>query len=208
MQELPQPVSPVPVAWHPTLVEWIYQVAREYFDALFPGPKQAQAVVRTLFATDHSEIAARRVVAFEMDGRLAGMHVVVAGDELRAARLSDARHMAALVGRDAFRTLAGRIQAMSSLFIDPQPTDLYWSKLMVHPSYRRMGIGRYIREHVEDQARKSGCRRVVFDVFAGNTAAIHFHTGGGYRQIGKGNCESVLGPHGAPLSYLHFAKEI
>ena len=208
MQELPQPVSPVPVAWHPTLVEWIYQVAREYFDALFPGPNQAQAVVRTLFATDHSEIAARRVVAFEMDGRLVGMHIVVAGDELRTARLSDARHMAVLIGRDAFRILAGRIQAMSSLFVDPQPMDLYLSKIMVDSSCRRMGVGRYILEHVEDRARKNGCRRVVFDVFAGNTPAIHFYVDSGYRQIGKGICEPVHDPRGAPLSYLHFAKEI
>jgi len=208
MQELPQPISNAPVAWHPTLVEWIYQVAREYFDALFPEPEQAREVMRALFATDHSEIAVRRVVAFQMDGQLVGMHVIVPGDELRAARLSDARHIVALVGRDVFKALAGRIQAMSSLFVVPQPTDLYLSKIMVHPSYRRVGIGRHILEHVEDQARESGCHRVVFDVFAGNIPAVHFYVDRGYRQIGQGICESARDPDGAPLSYLHFAKEI
>lgn len=72
-------------------------------------------------------------------------------------------------------TLASRRKDEQSIGV------LHW--LMVHPNWRRRGVGRYMVMQLERAAWEAGCREVRVETHAGWNAACQLYQRMGYRAI-------------------------
>jgi ribosomal-protein-alanine N-acetyltransferase len=56
--------------------------------------------------------------------------------------------------------------------------------LCVQPQYQNQGIGRYMLEHLEQQARNAACRMLLLEVRESNLIAIELYLSSGYNELG------------------------
>lgn len=61
---------------------------------------------------------------------------------------------------------------------------LHFEKLGTVPSESGKGIGSYCMSKIEQMAQKSGCKRVVMEVYEPSKHAISFYEHRGYRTVG------------------------
>jgi ribosomal-protein-alanine N-acetyltransferase len=56
--------------------------------------------------------------------------------------------------------------------------------LCVQPQYQNQGIGRYMLEHLEQQARHAACKMLLLEVRESNMIAIELYLSAGYNELG------------------------
>ena len=79
--------------------------------------------------------------------------------------------------------------------------DLHFYTMGVSPSQQGKGVGRLLFEAIEEQARRSGCRRMTLETSAPLSRAIHAYEKHGFKRTGK-----VRPYHGTEV--FEMAKEI
>ena len=66
-----------------------------------------------------------------------------------------------------------------------EENEYYFMYLAVYPKFRRLGIGTKLFAVIEEEARKTGYNRVVFDVETDNTEAIKLYERLGYSIVSR-----------------------
>jgi len=66
-----------------------------------------------------------------------------------------------------------------------EENEYYFMYLAVYPKFRRLGIGTKLFAVIEEEARKTGYNRVVFDVETDNTEAIKLYKRLGYSIVNR-----------------------
>lgn len=51
---------------------------------------------------------------------------------------------------------------------------------IVHPDYRKKGVGKMMTDYVDDKAKETGCTMIVLDAFTENFTAHRFYYNQGY----------------------------
>lgn len=62
---------------------------------------------------------------------------------------------------------------------------LHFGKLATRPEYSGKGIGSFCMNAIEQQARKSGCKKVCMEVYDKSRHALDFYIRKGYEQCGE-----------------------
>jgi GNAT superfamily N-acetyltransferase len=122
-----------------------------------------------------------------IDDAAAILGLNAAYDDLRATIDHVAAHIA---NHSQFETpyvaeVAGRVVGLACLRLlpclcDPVPA-AELTELIVHPAYRRLGVGRALVQRIEDAARKQGATTLVLMTAWRNTNAHAFYHMLGYR---------------------------
>lgn len=69
--------------------------------------------------------------------------------------------------------------------VEPQVDDLEIKRLyLLHP-FQGVGIGKRLMQEALSYARNQNCRRVLLEVYSGNTSAIAFYQRLGFVNVGK-----------------------
>ena len=114
--------------------------------------------------------------------------IATLGEKLRTARAIKAQLGVDLVG---------------CIFLEFQPTHLYFSRLAVLPAYRQMGIGRQLVAYAETEARRYNLPCVTLNVRLSIPANMAYYTTLGYQVIGYGSHTGYNEP-----TFAHMAKTV
>lgn len=139
-------------------------------------------------------------------GRVVAMMACLSAEDLLRCRALAALAISQL---DYFRqdkSLQQRLRLASTTLIRPETGDFYLARIAVERSMGRRGMGRYLLEHCESEARKRDHRRLILEVDPGNDRALSL-----YRRLSfqDGVIYRVTDPDtGRSLEYLHMAKSL
>ena len=86
-----------------------------------------------------------------------------------------------------------------------EENEYYFMYLAVYPKFRRLGIGTKLFALIEEEARKIGYNKVVFDVETDNTEAIKLYERLGYSIV---NRSPVVETSVKNFEFLKMSKEI
>src|SRR5206468_6312914 len=126
-----------------------------------------------------------------------GMVAALSGDDLQRCRLRAALAIAKSTVLRDHPAISRRLQLASQALLRVQPTDFYISQLAVHNAARNQGIGKFLLEHVEREARGRNCARIALEVSPLSKAAVRLYQRQSYRllesrRVGPGRC-TLLG---------------
>lgn len=181
-----------------------YLASEPYTRFVYGSEDAARAAHHYLFSQRLCEFAppfGRLLVAGE---RLAAMASWLTGEELQRIRL---RAAVALARGGFFRhdvDLRRRTQLAATTLVLPQPHDLYLSRLAVARHARGRGLAQRLLSEFESDARRRGCKRLVFEVSPVHAAAGALYRGAGFIEIGS---HEVVDPvTGRELAYYIMSK--
>lgn len=172
----------------------------------FPGVTEAHDFYAALLRGGGADFAPPAGRLLLLGNEPAGMFAVVEPGMLRRRRLMGGVVVAREQRSRADRALAERLRRAAGTLATPSATDGYLSRLAVHPTMARRGLGRALLQEALETTRALGLARCVLEVSDGNDRAIALYRQAGFTAIGEA---STTDPEtGIRLGYLHLAKVV
>jgi ribosomal protein S18 acetylase RimI-like enzyme len=178
--------EPRPERFLPELLPLVHEAGNPYFDWLFGGTRRAREELTRWMQRPSSEVALARTAVVTDGKAVAGAYIALAGDELRRCRTADAVALVASRRDEERYELRARLDAGRGLFAPVDPADWYLSKLAVHASFRRRGLGRELLTAYREAGENAGFRSFRLDVSHDNAAAIALYLARGFRIVHDG----------------------
>ena len=170
----------------PQLVKWAHAASGPYEDWRFGGTSAALVELERWIRRSSSELAAERWHIASDDGVPVGGAVVLAGNDLTAARRSDL--LAIMRSPDAARARE-RLALTRDLFPPVAPDELYVSRVAVAPEFQGRGIGSALVGHALEVARAQKLAAVRLDVSADNVSARRLYQRFGFAVVSESAAE-------------------
>ena len=186
----------------PEILPWLREAGNPYFDWIFGGETEANAILGDWVGRPSSEVSLHRIRVLLEGDRVAGGIISLSPTELTACRKADMMALLQQADRLGGRAaLFERLRAVRNLFPPLGEDVFYLSKLWVSPHFRGRGYGRRLFEAQLDHGRSAGFRCFRLDVASDNSPAIALYASAGFET----RTRSVSAD--GSIEYLAMAKE-
>lgn len=181
-----------------------YSASRPYAEFVYTSTEQALQVRRYLLDRKVGEFAPPHGRLLREQGRPVGMLAVLSGEDLTKCRLKAALALKQSGLLSADPAMAARLQLAGQTLLRVQPEDWYISRVATVEAERGRGLGKYLLDQAEQEARSRGFPRIVLEVAPSSTAALQMYRRQGYQQV---DARQVYDPASTrSLEYHHLTK--
>ena len=189
------------------MLELEFLASEPYARFVYDTEVEAKEIAKFLFESNVGETVAPYVsLALDDATTVLGMATFLDGAELRTARMAAA--IALVRGRKVAAASATRSRMLlaAEILMDVEPHELYLSRIAVAELARGRGVGRWLIEQYESDARRRSKTRLVLEVAPEHAAALSLYERCGFETL----CErETSDPEtGRRLAYLHMAKTL
>jgi ribosomal protein S18 acetylase RimI-like enzyme len=187
------------------LLQFAMEASRPYDSFVYAAPDEAAAVNRSLFEARACEFTPEFArLATDEAGLPVGAAVWMTGAELNRARMKTALALASRLPRDG--STFARLRAASQTLLRPAADDFHLTRIAVDAAYRGRGVGRFLADRLEREARAAGAPRIVLEVSEDSPGAVQFYERLGFERSDRREC--VDAETGRRLRYLHLARSL
>jgi len=153
---------------------------------LFTGPilllylfgSNVRNIMRNLFQHTKNYFSFEHSYFIELNDKIAGMALVYDYKQKKQESL----RMGLLLLKYLKWSFFTRITYLLKLeYGEIRKSECYLSNIAVYPEFRGLGLGRKLLEVIEEEARKTGNKRIVLDVEIDNKKAISLYESFGYK---------------------------
>jgi ribosomal protein S18 acetylase RimI-like enzyme len=154
------------------------------FSYIFASPSdQAQEILCQAFIQPNHAFSYDCTQVIEMDGQPAGLMVAYSGKIKR--QVDERVHfvMARIMPLTKLPRILINVADLSRIKQDVSLQDYYLLSLGILPEFRNQGLGSYLLEQAEIQAKRASCRAICLDVTFNNRTAQSLFKGKGYQIV-------------------------
>ena len=179
--------------------------SQPYSEFVYGNSQKAQSVSQTLFEHKACEFCAPYGRVLVDEGRPVGMVACLSEAELQKQRLKAAY---AINRRKLFddTEVMKRIQLAALTLAEPDPHDLYLSRIAVEPAARGRGSGSFLLRWVAEEGRARGLARIVLEVSPASPGSEGFYRANGFVELARKAVEDSETKR--RLEYVHLGKEL
>jgi ribosomal protein S18 acetylase RimI-like enzyme len=190
----------------PALLDLEFDASAPYTGFVFSSTDQALRIRQYLFERNLCEFSPPYARLARDAGQTVGLLAVLLGADLTRCRLKAGLALTRSAFLSADVAMATRLHLAGQALLKLKPDDFYISRVATAPAARGRGIGAYLLDEAEREARGLGHSRIVLEVSPTSTAAVQLYRRAGYEQF---DARQVADPlSGRSLCYLHLVKTL
>ena len=151
--------------------------APTFFPYLFGS--DVRDVMKNLFQHARNYFSFEHSYFIEVNGEVAGMALIYNYEQKKGEKLRTSLLLIKYLKWDIFTQLAYLLKS-EDIVTQIVERDCYLSNIAVYPQFRGLGLGTKLLGVIQEEARKTGSRRVVLDAETDNKRAVKLYERLGY----------------------------
>jgi ribosomal protein S18 acetylase RimI-like enzyme len=187
-------------------LELEYSASSAYNEFVYENREQANAVRTLLFDKGVAEFTPRYSRALVEDGQLAGFITRLSAEQLHKCRMKSA----IAIGKSGlFETdpeLHERMRIAAGILASVGDGDFYISRLAVAERFGGRGYAGLLMRHAHEEAKRSGARRLTFEVASDNLQVYSMHRKQGFEEVKRRHASNSA--MGRSLTFIQLARPV
>jgi ribosomal protein S18 acetylase RimI-like enzyme len=185
-------------------LELEYSASSAYNEFVYSTRAQADAIRRLLLDKGVAEYGWRYSRALIEDGNLAGFITRLSMEQLVECRMKSAF----AIGKSGFfeedPKLFDRMNVAAGILASVGKGDFYISRLAVGETFAGRGYAGLLMRHAQEEAVRSGARRLTFEVASDNLPVYNMHRKQGFEEVERRDAQDAA--TGRSLTFIQMAR--
>lgn len=185
-------------------LELEYSASSDYNEFVYKDRAQADAVRTLLLDKGVAEFTSRHSRGLVEGGKLAGFITRLSAEQLQECRMKSAY----AIGRSGIfeqdPELYDRMRLAAHILAEVGEGDFYISRLAVGADYGGRGYAGLLMRDAEEEATRSGARRLTFEVASDNLPVYTMHRKQGFEEVERRHANDP--GTGRSLTFIQMAR--